>query len=182
MTKRGTDQVTNEDRHAVNKAFFEAVPGRGERLTLDAVMEAAGGNTARTWKAVGHRSELWEAMQAAEDAYWDAEDLSTLKTETIAALRLAEGALTRTPLTPELRKHGWTEEYNRTMAETLSAYRADVEADTFSVTDVGQRIGRSLLTQVSPYTYDVDELKVAVGYAARMLEHFARRVAPTHDA
>lgn len=144
---------------------------------LDALMEAQGGAAAARWRSVKDQGQAFEEYQAAALAYRLAQDLPRLKAEVISALRLAQGALTRTPLTPELRQHGWSPTFVQYMANLLADYQSQVENDTFHLDwDVGYGIGRTMLEEISPMWFDHDEIKEAVHHAAELLRAYQLRV------
>ncbi len=121
--------------------------------------------------------QAFQEYRAAALAYRMAQDLPRLKAEAISALRLAQGALTRTPLTPDLERHGWSPRFTRYMADQLADYESQVDSDTFHLDwDVGYGIGRTMLEEISPMWFDHDEIKEAVQHAAELLRAYQLRV------
>jgi hypothetical protein len=172
----GDDQMHGFLTRAIREA--DARPSFSMELEpLDAAMEAQGGAAAARWRSVKDQGQAFQEYQAAATAYRLAQDLPRLKTEVIAALRLAEGALTRTPLTRELEQHGWSPRFISYMADLLADYRDQVEKDTFQLGwDVGYGIGRTMLEEISPMWYDLDEIKEAVNHAKELLRAYQVRL------
>jgi hypothetical protein len=151
-------------------------------LDVDALMEARGGAAAARWRSIKSLGQAYQDYQAAALAYRLAQDLPRLKTEVIAALRLAEVALTRTPLTPELKQHGWSPRFIQYMADLLADYRDQVENDTFQLDwDVDYGIHRTMMEEISPMWYDLDEIKEAVNHASELLQAYQVRLQGVPD-
>jgi hypothetical protein len=150
---------------------------KDKHFDMDALMEAQGGALAARWRSAKDQGQAFHEYQAAALAYRLAEELPRLKTEVISALRLAQGALTRTPLTSELERHGWSPRFVRHMADLLADYESQVEKDTFLLDwDVGYGIGRTMLEEISPMWFDHDEIKEAVNHAAELLRAYQVRL------
>jgi hypothetical protein len=148
-----------------------------KHLDMDALMDAQGGAAAARWRSVKDQGQAFQEYQAAALAYRLAQDLPRLKTEVISSLRLAQGALTHTPLTPELKQHGWSPRFVRYMADLLADYLNQVENDTFQLDwDVDYGIGRTMLEEISPMWFDHDEIKEAVQHAAELLRAYQVRL------
>jgi hypothetical protein len=144
---------------------------------MDAIMAARGGEAATRWQSIKDQGQAFQDYKAAALAYRLALDLPRLKVEVISALRLAEGALIRTPLTPKLEQHGWSPRFVKYMADLLADYLRQVENDAFQVDwDVDYVIGRTMLEEISPMWYDHDEIKEAVNHAGELLRAYQLRL------
>lgn len=172
---------TREPENPVNRVILDAIKaasaeGKSGPLDLDSLMEEAGGEAAARWRTAGAIRQAGEAEDAAKQAYWDTVDLRQLKLETVATLRMAETTLLKTDLTSELRRHGWSDGIIEVLASMCAKFRDQVQADQFADPRAGYNLGRTKLDEVSPLWRDTDDLSVALGHAASMLDILSRRL------
>jgi hypothetical protein len=103
-------------------------------------------------------------------------DLRELRLQTLATVRMAETTLLNTVLTPEHRRHGWSDEIIEILASMCADFRDQVEADTFANPKAGYALGRTKMEAVSPKWPDLDDLSVAIDLAGRMLDILGQRL------
>jgi hypothetical protein len=178
--------MSRESESPVNRALLDIIKARSAKgasgpVDLDALMEAARGEAAARWRAAGVSGRAWETYREAEQAYWDSEDLRQLRLQTVATLRMAETVLLKTALTPEHRRHGWSDEMIKVLASMCADSLDQVEADTFANREAGYALGRTKMEAVSPKWPDLDELSVAIDLAGRMLDILSRRLTGDPD-
>ena len=177
-----TDSTGVPDPGPVNRALVDIIrSGKGGTRSLDALMEEAGGEAAAQWRAAGISVRAWETYREAEQAYWETVDLRELKLQTLATVRMAETTLLKTVLSPEHRRHGWSDEIIEILASMCTDFREQVEAATFANPKAGYALGRTKMEAVSPKWPDLDELSVAIDLAGRMLDILGQRLTLDSD-
>jgi hypothetical protein len=141
--------------------------------SVDAAMEARGGETALAWRQRKEEFERSNADRQLKEARLDSLSLVELKTETITALEAAEVLLSETELDSSLRSHGWSGQLVSLLAGHCSELRSWVLEGTYTTQREGPTLGRWMIEEIDPRS--TDSLKTAVFQAGDLLAAFARR-------